>query len=275
MEDSLIRKVEDLLRRAGDAIMDVYSGKHFDEMQKSDLSPVTRADLLSSRIINQGLLKLFPSIPVIDEENPVPDYEVRKNMQRFFLLDPLDGTREFIKRNGEFCINLALLENNLPVVSWIFDPSGNRGWSCIQGRGLREFGNNHPIHFRHNNEELKTLRLITSRSHPSKRSNDFLEKLRSRYKVEVLQMGSALKQVDVALGNSGIYARGSGCSEWDTAAGHLMVEETGGLVLHWNLETTLTYNKKSVINPPFIMLSLEWKRSDIKEYIREILPVGD
>ncbi len=275
MEDSLIRKVEDLLRRAGDAIMEVYSGNNFDEMQKSDLSPVTRADLLSSRIINQGLLQLFPSIPVIDEENPVPAYEFRKNMQRLFLLDPLDGTREFIKRNGEFCINLALLEHNLPVVSWIFDPSGNRGWSCIRGGGLREFGNNHPVLLRDNREELKTLRLITSRSHPSKRGNDFLEKLRNRYKVEVLQMGSALKQVDVALGNSGIYARGSGCSEWDTAAGHLMVEETGGLVLHWNLKTPLAYNKQSLINPPFVMLSYEMERSDIKEYIKEILPVGD
>jgi 3'(2'), 5'-bisphosphate nucleotidase len=275
MEENLIRKVEELLRKAGDAVMDVYTGSNFDEMQKSDLSPVTRADLLSSRIINQGLRHLFPSIPVIDEENPIPDFDVRKNMQRLFLLDPLDGTREFIKRNGEFCINLALLENNVPVASWIFDPPRNRGWSCIRGGGLREFGNSLPIIFRDNYEELNTLRLVTSRSHPSKRGNEFLEKLRTRYKVEVLQMGSALKQVDVALGNSGIYARGSGCSEWDTAAGHLMVEETGGQVLHWNLETSLAYNKKSLINPPFVMLSFEWKRSDIKDFIKGILPFGD
>jgi 3'(2'), 5'-bisphosphate nucleotidase len=275
MEESLVRKVEELLRKAGDAIMDVYSGSNFDEMQKSDLSPVTRADLLSSRIINQGLRHLFPSIPVIDEENPIPDYEVRKKWHQFFLLDPLDGTREFIKKNGEFCINLALLENNEPVASWIFDPSKHRGWSCIRGGGLREFGKSQPIIPRGNNRDFNTLRLITSRSHPSKRGIGFLEKLRSRYQVEVLQMGSALKQVDVALGNSGIYARGSGCSEWDTAAGHLMIEETGGQVLHWSLETSLIYNKKSLINPPFVMLSYEWKRSDIKDFIKGILPAGD
>lgn len=275
MEESLVCKVEELLRKAGDAIMDVYSGSNFGEMRKADLSPVTRADLLSSRIINQGLSGLFPSIPVIDEENPIPDYEIRKNWHQFFLLDPLDGTREFIKRNGEFCINLALLENNLPVTSWIYDPSGYRGWSCIRGGGLREFGNSQPINFRHIKGESNTLRLITSRSHPSKRGIGFLEKLRTRYQVEVLQMGSALKQVDVALGNSGIYARGSGCSEWDTAAGHLMIEETGGQVLHWNLESSLTYNKKSLINPPFVMLSYEWKGSDIKEFIKGILPAGD
>jgi 3'(2'), 5'-bisphosphate nucleotidase len=272
MDDTLLRKVELLLENAAIAIMEVYAGRNFHEKQKPDLSPVTMADQLSSGIINNGLSGLFPGIPVIDEENPIPDYLVRKNWQDYFLLDPLDGTKEFIKRNGEFCINLALIRNNQPVVSWIYHPVDKKGWSCVKGYGIREFGKSEPLTNTYDRNDGDLLKLITSRSHTPLHGLEFIEKLKTRYRIEIARMGSALKQVEVALGNSGIYIRGSGCSEWDTAAGHLMVEESGGEVLQWNLESSLIYNKQSIINPPFIMLSKQWKQSDFKQFIKEILP---
>jgi 3'(2'), 5'-bisphosphate nucleotidase len=271
MKGNLADKVETLLQKAGDAIMEVYTSSYFDESRKADLSPVTRADYLSSQIINQGLSVLFPSTPVIDEENIIPDYEIRKNWKRYFLLDPLDGTKEFIKQNGEFCINLALLENNLPVASWIFHPVSNSGWSCIKGNGLWRFGSLEPIIQTTSENNIQKLTLITSRSHLTGRGAIFIEKIKAHYDVEVVKMGSALKQVEVAQGKAGIYIRGSGCSEWDTAAGHLMVEESGGEVLQWDLETALFYNKESIRNPRFIMLSKQLKTTEFKLLINNIL----
>jgi 3'(2'), 5'-bisphosphate nucleotidase len=271
MKEDLAGKVETLLQKAGDAIMEVYTSSNFDESRKADFSPVTRADYLSSQIINQGLSVLFPSTPVIDEENIIPDYEIRKNWKRYFLLDPLDGTKEFIKQNDEFCINLALLENNLPVVSWIYQPATKKGWYCIKDEGLFYFGSREPIIQPPAENNIQKLTLITSRSHLTGRGAIFIEKIKAHYEVEVVKMGSALKQVEVVLGNAGIYIRGSGCSEWDTAAGHLMVEESGGEVLQWNLETALFYNKENLTNPRFIMLSKPLKTTEFKLLIKNIL----
>lgn len=271
MKEELVGKVETLLQKAGNAIMEVYSSSNFDELRKADFSPVTRADLLSSQIINKGLSVLFPSTPVIDEENIIPDYEIRKDWKKYFLLDPLDGTKEFIKQNGEFCINLALLENNFPVASWIFQPVSNSGWSCIKGKGLWRFGSKEPIIQTNLEKNIKKLTLITSRSNLSDRGAAFIEKIKAHYDVEIVKMGSALKQVKVAQGKAGIYIRGSGCSEWDTAAGHLMVEETGGEVLQWDLETALLYNKQNLTNPRFIMLSKQLKTTEFKLLIKNIL----
>lgn len=266
MEQKLLFAVEELLKKAGEAIMEVYVGSNFNETQKADFSPVTRADYLSSKIINEGLTRLFPDIPVIDEENVIPDYSVRKNWPSFFLLDPMDGTKEFIKRNGEFCINLALLEKNFPVVSWIYQPVTRKGWSCIKGKGISEFGGKRITVTA--SDDPKIIRVISSRSHPSERTSKFIESLKVRYDVDVSQMGSALKQVTLALGEADLYLRGNGCSEWDTAAGHLMVEENNGKVLQWDLNSTLVYNKINLKNPPFIMLSKKCQNTDFLNFIR-------
>jgi len=115
MEEKIPVSVFNLLVSAGDAILDIYQGHDFDIEIKPDNSPVTRADKISSRIMNKGLNLLFPDVPVIDEENVISAYETRKNWRRFFLADPLDGTKEFISKNGEFCINLALIQSGFPV----------------------------------------------------------------------------------------------------------------------------------------------------------------
>jgi 3'(2'), 5'-bisphosphate nucleotidase len=273
MEERVIREVEELLRKAGDIILDVYYSGKFETIRKSDLSPVTKADHLSSKTINHGLKILFPGIPVIDEENPIPAFQDRKDRSHFFLLDPLDGTREFINRNGEFCINLALMENNRPAASWIYQPVGRRGWYCIKGSGLREFGGRLAATAQVPAEDNR-LRLITSRSHTPEKGYEFFDKISKRYDLEIVRLGSALKQVEVALGFSGLYVRGSGCSEWDTAAGHLMVEENGGTVLQWDMASSLAYNKPGLTNPPFMMISNHWQTVEFKEFISSILPQG-
>lgn len=272
MEERVIREVEKLLQQAGEGILGVYHSGRFNTFQKTDMSPVTEADHLSSKTINHGLNILFPGIPVIDEENPIPAYSERMDWSHYFLLDPLDGTREFLKRNGEFCINLALMEHNRPVASWIYQPAGSRGWYCIKGSGLREFGGR--VAEMANRENGKRLRLITSRSHTPAKGYAFFDEISKRYDLEIIRLGSALKQVEVALGFSGLYVRGSGCSEWDTAAGHLMVEEAGGAVLQWDMDSTLFYNKPGLKNPPFVMMSEYWQTVEFKEFIKSVLPRG-
>lgn len=270
------RKIESLLQEAGESILEVYESSRMEARIKLDFSPVTRADHLSSELINRGLEELFPGIPVVDEENPIPLYGERRFWNEYFLLDPLDGTREFIKRNGEFCINLAHMRGNRPVASWIYQPATRTGWSCFEEGGIEVFGSGRgEPGVIHNPEDDGRLRLITSRSHTSKRGKKFIDALGKRFPVEVIRMGSALKQVAVATGGADLYVRGSGCSEWDTAAGHLMVIRSGGLVVQWDTVQTLLYNKATLINPPFIMLSKKLHSADFLGFIKNILPEED
>ena len=270
MKEKDLREIESLLRKAGEAVMAVYESSNYGKTIKLDFSPVTRADHASSRIINEGLAKLFPGIPVVDEENPIPLYSERKFWKEYFLLDPLDGTKEFLKKNGEFCINLALMKCDQPVASWIYKPVGAMGWSCVKGEGIRKFDSDKSIETEVNlNPEQ--LVLITSRSHTSRRGNRFMKLLGNRYTLKVIKMGSALKQVEVALGKADLYIRGSGCSEWDTAAGHLMVTESGGHVFQWDLKNPLLYNKITLTNPPFLMMSKKLQQTDFLDFIENIL----
>ena len=130
MEEQQLKSIIRILVEAGKAILDVYESNNFDAEFKLDNSPVTRADRASSKIINEELKGIFPTIPILDEENEIPDYSIRKNWQHYFLVDPLDGTKEFIKQNGEFCINLALMKQNQPIVGWIYQPLAEKGWYC-------------------------------------------------------------------------------------------------------------------------------------------------
>ncbi len=267
--------IQELLIQAGDAILEVYESENFGETTKSDLSPVTRADRISSSVINEGLSALHPGIPVIDEENSIPSYEDRQQWTRFFMLDPLDGTREFIKRNGEFCINLAYLENNLPVCSWIYSPFSRIGWYSMKGKGIFRFGQTVPLKLLPNNHiPCDPVIIIASRSHPSPRGQQILRKIEENFNIEMKRLGSALKQVEIALGRADVYIHGSGCSEWDTAAGHLMVEESGGLVKLWNQSGSLVYNKAQMKNPPFMMLSKRCQNSEFVEFIKSNLIKG-
>ena len=256
MENKKLKLVFSILAEAGKAILEVYESNDFKAELKSDNSPVTLADKASSKIINEGLIELFPQLPILDEENSIPDYEIRTKWEHYFLLDPLDGTKEFIKRNGEFCINLALMKGTEPEEGWIYQPLLDKGWYCEKGKGIFEFDNNGEM------EQIvptahkgNKIRIATSRSFFKPREAELIEKMKRSYGLEIIHCGSSKKQVQMILGNADMYLKAGPCSEWDTAPGQLMVEEFGGAVLRQDNLETMHYNKESMINPHFVMLN--------------------
>ena len=272
MEEQQLISIISILVDAGRTILNVYESNDFDAELKSDNSPVTRADKASSKIINERLKSIFPNIPILDEENVIPDYKLRKNWQHYFLVDPLDGTKEFIKKNGEFCINLALMNKNYPIEGWIYQPLTGKGWYCQKGKGIYEFDKEGHIHQIQNKErELQTIRIAASRSFFKPREAELIEKIRKHYLVEIKHCGSSLKQAQMILGNADMYLKAGPCSEWDTAPGQLMVEEFGGLVIRQDSFEVMRYNKPDMINPHFIMLNSRLNTTEFVTFLKEII----
>ncbi|MDX1283386.1 MAG: 3'(2'),5'-bisphosphate nucleotidase CysQ [Draconibacterium sp.] len=272
VEKEHIQFIFNILAEAGNAIVNVYESDSFGAELKSDNSPVTKADKASSNIINKDLKKIFPDIPVLDEEHVIPDFNIRTSWPQYFLVDPLDGTKEFIKRNGEFCINLALMRGDSPEQGWIYEPLKKTGWYCKKGEGIFEFddiGNLKKI----NRPELhtETIRIVASRSFFKPREAELIEKIKQSYTVEILHSGSSKKQVQMVLGNADMYLKAGPCSEWDTAPGQLMVEEFGGAVLRHDNFETMRYNKEDLINPHFVMLNSHYNTPDFISYLKNII----
>ena len=272
MDQKLVQQINSLLAKAGDAIVEVYKSRDFAAETKSDNSPVTRADKASSRILNKGLKKLFPEIPVLDEETSIPAFEIRRSWAEYFLIDPLDGTKEFIKQNGEFCINLALIKGTSPVQGWIYQPLTETGWYCEKGNGVVEFNKNGecarlslPAIKRH------TIRIAASRSFFKPREAELIEKIKQRFQVEIIHCGSSKKQVQMIKGNADMYLKAGPCSEWDTAPGQLMVEEFGGAVLRHDSFETLKYNREDLRNPHFVMLNHRLNTPDFVNFMKLII----
>lgn len=275
MEEKIPVSVFNLLVSAGDAILEIYQGHDFDIEIKPDNSPVTRADKISSRIINKGLNQLFPDVPVIDEENAISAYETRKNWRRFFLADPLDGTKEFISRNGEFCINLALIQNGFPVEGWIYQPLTGTGWYGKSGKGVFEFDKNGTVEKAElQTKTPETLRIAASRSFFRRREAELIDKIKKYFPVEIIHRGSSAKQVAVALGLADMYLKSGPCSEWDTAAGQIIVEESGGIVFRQDNFQTMQYNKPDLLNPHFVMLSKNLNNPEFIGFIKTIVREG-
>jgi 3'(2'), 5'-bisphosphate nucleotidase len=265
-------EIFNVLIEAGKAIVDIYGSKDFEAKLKSDNTPVTLADKASSKIVNSGLKKLFADISIIDEENRIPDYAERKTWTSYFLLDPLDGTKEFINRNGEFCINLALIENSNAVEGWIYEPLRKRGWYCKKGKGVFEFdvnGNFRKIKIPQKLDD--TIRIVTSRSFFKSLEASLIKEIEKKYPVEIIHRGSSLKQVDIILGNADMYLKAGPCSEWDTAPGQLMIEEFGGNVFRQDNFETMSYNKPILLNPHFIMLNANLNTPDFVSFLKIII----
>jgi len=237
---------------AGQAILEIYA-HDFDVEYKDDRSPLTEADRASHRIIEEALLKHYPEIPVLSEEGKGIPYEERKNWQRFWLVDPLDGTKEFVKRNGEFTVNIALIEGERPAAGVIYIPVEDRLFWGIVGEGAwskKGAGDAAPIHVR-KPPETGGLIVVQSRSHPSEALQSYLEKLEIK---ESIARGSSLKLCAVADGSADIYPRLGPTWEWDTAAGHAVVEAAGGHVVDLE-KKPLRYNKEVIKNDHFIVVS--------------------
>lgn len=238
---------------AGKAILEVYDGEIQVET-KGDDSPLTQADLASHRQLVAVLQELTPDVPVLSEESGDISYAERSQWQRYWLLDPLDGTKEFIKRNGEFTVNVALIEEGVPVFGIVHAPVLNATWYGEQGQGAFkiEGGNTAQIHVRTLPEpNTSAWKIVGSRSHGSAEFEAFCERLPEHERVS---MGSSLKLCLVAEGAADLYPRLAPTSEWDTAAAQAVVTAAGGEVLNAETLEPLRCNQQdSVLNPFFIV----------------------
>jgi 3'(2'), 5'-bisphosphate nucleotidase len=246
----------DLAREAGQATLEVY-GTEFAVDTKADRSPLTLADRRSHEIISKSLQVRYPDIPVLSEEGKEVSYSVRKGWSRFWLVDPLDGTKEFIKRNGEFTVNIALIQMNQPIIGVIYIPVENRLYTADVTNGCWEIidATKRRVRVSRPPEADGTIRVVKSRSHPSPNLEAILQRLPS---YEVVKRGSALKFCTIATGNADFYPRFGPTWEWDTAAGQAIVTAAGGVMLDF-CGDPFTYNKPSLINGPFLVASnLDW-----------------
>lgn len=250
MMDINIRHVCQIARDAGAAIMQVYEGDHEVEY-KMDQSPLTAADKASHQVIVAGLQDAFSEIPVLSEEGADIPYAERKGWRRFWLVDPLDGTKEFIKRNGEFTVNIALIEDGQPVFGVVYVPVQDKMYWGVAGKGAwMKHGqvDARTIHVRKPDNE-KGMTVVMSRSHPSKELEEYLSGIKV---AEALPVGSSLKLCVIAEGKADLYPRFGPTMEWDTAAGHAVVVAAGGTVTQTTGQP-LTYNKEQLLNPHFIV----------------------
>lgn len=245
----LLPQVVDLARQAGREIMRVYDG-HFDVMLKDDDSPLTAADIASQNVIAAGLRSLAPDIPLLAEESAAADVAGRRSWRTLWLVDPLDGTREFVKRNGEFTVNIALVHDHVPLLGVLYAPVAGLSYYAIRGAGAEcqdSDGRRRPLHVTGHCQEPP--RVLASRSHRGARIDALLQQIGAH---EIVSVGSALKFARLAEGAADFYPRLSPTSEWDTAAGQVIVEAAGGQVtdLHG---APLRYNARdTLVNSDFI-----------------------
>lgn len=238
-----------IAREAGAAILDVYAGS-FAVQRKPDDSPLTAADLAAQRVLAAGLRALRPDLPVLSEESAAAPWSERRGWQRYWLIDPLDGTREFIKRNGEFTVNVALVERGASVLGVVHAPvSGELAWAVAgEGAWLQDARGAMPRRLATRVAPVQPV-LACSRSHGSVEEARMLENLGPHQR---LPLGSSLKFLRVADGSADLYLRLGATSEWDTAAAQCILEEAGGAVVDLAGER-LRYNARdSLLNPSFL-----------------------
>ncbi|MBL4827930.1 MAG: 3'(2'),5'-bisphosphate nucleotidase CysQ [Spongiibacteraceae bacterium] len=249
---------------ASDVISDIYySSESLVVEKKADNSPVTIADIQAHQIIHDGLMALTPQWPILSEEEQFPDYAERMQWPCYWLVDPVDGTKEFIERTGEFTVNIALIEHGLPTIGVIYVPLEQSAYVGVVGQGgwLDSKGGRQPISV----SQLKegdSIRVISSRRHTGPILHECLVKLKQTFKdVKRIQMGSALKFCRLAQGSADIYPRFSPCCEWDTAAGQALLEACGGQLVNMQFGPLIYNQSESLINPHFYALgaqNLDW-----------------
>ena len=247
----LIEPIVALAVDAGEAILEVYS-TDFDVQRKSDESPLTQADLASHHHIVSGLKELTPEIPVISEESGLPSFDERRKWQRYWLIDPLDGTKEFVNRNGEFTVNIALIELKRPILGVVRVPVQNKTYVGCVGHGAELHDGAGPARAIHVAEKSsRPVRVVGSRSHRGASLDAYLKQIGD---YDMVPMGSSLKFCVVAEGNADIYPRLGLTSEWDTAAAQAVVEQAGGKVLQLDGKPLLYNDKEDILNPFFIVI---------------------
>ncbi len=248
--------------KAGKEILKVYNSDDIELKSKSDNSPLTKADINSNNKIIEILSKT--KIPILSEEGHTIDYEIRKKWDRLWIIDPLDGTKEFVKRNGEFTVNIALIEKQKPILGVIFVPVSGDLYFSAKDIGsfkikinIEKFNINVIISkaiklpFTRKN---KAFTIVASRSHMSSETEAFVQQMRKKYgEVELISKGSSLKLCMVAEGSADSYPRFAPTMEWDTAAGQAICEHAGFNVIDWQTKKPMLYNREELLNNWFLV----------------------
>ena len=250
---------------AGKVILEIYKSDDFEVTIKGDNSPLTKADVASQNVIMSYLTET--NIPVLSEEGKAIAYEERKDWRQLWIVDPIDGTKEFIKRNGEFTVNIALIENQRPLIGVIFVPVTGELYFSTEEMGafkvvvdldnfdletLISNGNKLPLE-----REDKTFTIVASRSHMSSETEDYVAEMRGEHgEVNLISKGSSLKLCMVAEGTANCYPRFAPTMEWDTAAGQAICEHAGFEVIDWITKKNMLYNRKELLNNWFLVTKL-------------------
>jgi 3'(2'), 5'-bisphosphate nucleotidase len=242
-----LNDIKNIALEASKAIMEIYS-RDFEVEYKDDNSPLTKADLQANEIICNSLINLYPNIPIMSEENKQTDYEIRKDWEYYWCIDPIDGTKEFIKKNGEFTINIALIYNHEPILGVVYAPAIDVMYSAKKGFGAFKNGEKLPIK-RDDNKYI----IVASKSHMSKETQTYIQNIKTTKEKELISMGSSLKLCLVADGSAECYPRVAPTMEWDTAAADAIVRESGKMTYQFETDIPLSYNKENLLNPNFVV----------------------
>ena len=254
--DKLVEVMRDLALEAGDTIMDIYNADDFDVKVKSDDSPVTEADEAADALISAGLRDVFPDVLLITEEQSESHGQ---NADTFLIVDPLDGTKEFIHRRGDFTVNIAYVENGIPTRGVVYAPAkGRMFFTQADGSTVEEIGpfqkgtigQLNPIKV--SDPDNSALMVVASKSHRDQATDDYINKYAVK---DMKSAGSSLKFCLIATGEADIYPRVGRTMEWDTAAGHAVLHGAGGKVVRFDDHSPLVYGKEGYANPFFIAYS--------------------
>src|SRR6056297_1595039 len=250
MLEEVYKKKEEIfkiIKKAGNKILKVYSGNDFQVEMKSDETPLTLADKKSNDVIVKSLIELFPEVHILSEESKKTPYQERSGWEYLWLVDPLDGTKEFIKKNGEFSINLALIKGGKPIFGMLYLPVLGLFYYAGKGYGAYKIEKNgktislKPAEYNKNDVD-RMIKVIFSKSHYNQETREYVERIRKKYyHIEMISVGSAMKLAYLAEGKADIYPRLAPTMEWDIAAGQIIVEEAGGKVIDFLGKKSLIY----------------------------------
>ncbi|MFA6788137.1 MAG: 3'(2'),5'-bisphosphate nucleotidase CysQ [Arcobacteraceae bacterium] len=271
LKDIHIEAIKEIAVDAGKIVMAIYR-TNFEVAHKEDESPLTQADIQANELICNQLQKAYPTIAIISEESRQMAFEIRKDWEYYWCIDPIDGTKEFVKKSGEFTINIALIHKGVPVLGVVYAPAlGEIYWAKKSQGAFKELLNGKgevlkkeqlPLYV--NEDKKESLHVVASVSHVNQATQEFIETLAHTTKALTLHsLGSSLKLCLIASGQADIYPRLSPTMEWDTAAADAIVREVGKMTYeydaHFSIEnlalaTPLVYNKKELLNPWFVVL---------------------
>lgn len=244
-----IEKVIVIAKKAGKEILNKYN-QNFEIKYKEDQSPLTKADLAAHNIIVKELQKLNPEIPILSEESTEKEYQTRKKWKLFWLVDPLDGTKEFIKKNGEFTVNIALIKEGKATQGVVHIPVQDITYYSDGKKSYKQKADE-PAERITTRKEKKKLTIVASKSHLTEETKSFIDQLNEEY--ELISKGSSLKFCIIAEGKADIYPRLAPTMEWDSAAAHAIVKTAGKNVYNYGTGEELKYNKQNLLNPYFIV----------------------